>query len=149
MTFAELSFYGFSILSDLLIIFPPVGLVIWLIIKKDWISCFKVLTVLTIVILLTTFLKTIFPVPRPFSQKLDSYPSRHTALIAGVSFVAFEVNPLVGTFFILLTLITGWTRIIILAHYFIDVIGGILAGLVSWLITKKIFIFLKPYLIKN
>jgi undecaprenyl-diphosphatase len=63
----------------------------------------------------------------------DSFPSKHTASLASVSLVLVLFNPTVGIIAFLVTILTGWARVILGYHFFADIVFGLLVGVLGGL----------------
>lgn len=132
--------------------FLPIFLIsyfIWLQVFKY--KNFKSLFLLFGAYLTSLILKIIFKLPRPFvsqeggSMGVDflqtgdhmSFPSGHATILGFcVALLFYEKSPLRLTFFILSVLIL-LSRIALSAHYFLDIVLGILIGIFFASLAKK------------
>ena len=73
--------------------------------------------------------KTLISVPEN-----PSFPSRHAALTFGVSFYLFFYNSQLAIIFLICSCIVGIARIFCGVHWFLDILGGIVSGLLSAII---------------
>lgn len=69
-----------------------------------------------------------------------AFPSGHMLFMAGLSFVAFEINTRLGWSLFALTLLTGIGRVAVGYHWMTDIIGGILISYTTFLILKHFLI---------
>lgn len=87
--------------------------------------------------------------PRPFAT-LDidtliahaptgSFPSGHMSLLIPMVLLLFIVSRKAGWFGLLLTLFVGFSRVVAGIHWPIDILGGIIVGLLSFLFVKILF----------
>lgn len=84
------------------------------------------------------------PVPMPtrtLAQKWDagSFPSIHTARITSVAMFGYSLlnNPALLALGLLLAAVVGYSRIYLRKHYPIDVVAGVVMGVViSWIILS-------------
>ncbi len=68
-----------------------------------------------------------------FEQPQKAFPSDHTAVLVAVTLAMFGYRyPKLGWVFLALTLLTGFGRVIVGFHYFGDIIGGAVVGLVAY-----------------
>lgn len=112
-------------------------------------------------ILTNLILKDIIARPRPFwpGEYYDwgypiedgySFPSGHVTAISAAMFVVFLMcNKKWSWIGFPLILLMGFARIYLMAHYFTDVIAGIMVGVLSgtiaYFITKLIYYYLNKY----
>ncbi len=85
----------------------------------------------------TYILKNIFKLPRPTVNINDpySFPSGHSSFMFFLVPFAFKINKTIGYFYLLLTIIIAYSRIVLKQHYFIDIIaGGLYSYSLSWII---------------
>jgi len=88
----------------------------------------------------------------PFARDY-SYPSNHIAIATALVFIAgFEVNKkfriggiLIWTFPVLI----GISKLYLMQHYFTDIIGGFLLGLIISIITSNVMHLDQPFLISR
>lgn len=119
-----------------------------------------ILIMLSIPVLLL-FIKVvhlIFYEPRPFmsynfSPLVDpvgdaSFPSVHASLMAVLTFTYFYFKSKWAPLFFLLMLWVSIARIYVGVHYPLDIVGGILVGIISLMIALQIKKFLKITLLR-
>ena len=70
--------------------------------------------------------KVLIPVPEN-----PSFPSRHAAMLFGISFNLFFYNMPLAIFFTACSCLVGISRVFCGVHYFRDILGGLVAGLLS------------------
>lgn len=68
----------------------------------------------------------LIPVP-----KNPSFPSRHTSLVFGISFYLFFYNTPLAIVFIICSCLVGIARVFCGVHWFRDILGGIVSGIIS------------------
>ena len=103
---------------------------------------------------LTQLIKHIIGRPRPnhslengsfgfeffsFESSLHSFPSGHTSTIFVAALALSMLTPKIKFYYIFLALIVGLSRVIVGAHFFSDVIGGIIIALIGIKLTLLIF----------
>tara|TARA_Y100001968_G_scaffold246601_1_gene230868 strand:+ start:51 stop:1382 length:1332 start_codon:yes stop_codon:yes gene_type:complete len=104
--------------------------------------------------LLTQLIKHIIGRPRPnyslennsfgfeffsFESSLHSFPSGHTSTIFVVALALSMLTPKIKIYYIFFGLIVGLSRVIVGAHFFSDVIGGIIVAIIGTKLTLLIF----------
>jgi len=98
------------------------------------------------------FLKSLFPIPRPFvidnfspltlTIPIDgSFPSGHTAASFALAISVWLHNKKLGLFFILIALTIGISRVLANVHWPLDITGGIIVGIVISLIVDRLHVF--------
>ena len=68
-----------------------------------------------------------------------SFPSGHAAFFFAMSFAIFAIDRKWGWWFFILSTLNGLARVFVGVHYPLDIIGGFLIALVSYLIISPIF----------
>ncbi len=109
---------------------------------------FSVLAMLLSRGILTEAIRLFFPRQRPFEafgftplipESGSSFPSGHAAFFFALSFAIFAVDKKWGWWFIGLSLLNGLARVFVGVHYPSDIAGGLLIGLVSYLVITYVF----------
>jgi len=77
--------------------------------------------------------KTLISVPEN-----PSFPSRHAALTFGVSFYLFFYSTYLAVIFLVCSCFVGLARVFCGVHWFSDILGGIVSGLVSAIIIYNL-----------
>jgi undecaprenyl-diphosphatase len=115
--------------------------------QKIFNSIFVALTVLISRGIVTESIRFFYDKQRPFqvlgfepliSETARSFPSGHAAFLFGLAFAVFYFNRRWGWWFLALALLNGVARIFVGVHWPSDILGGIVVGLVSFLIVKLI-----------
>jgi undecaprenyl-diphosphatase len=73
-------------------------------------------------------------------QNLQSFPSGHTAASFGFFSVLFFVSWRLGLLFLPIPLFIGFTRIFLGAHYFSDVVGAVLLGILCAALIAQVLL---------
>lgn len=93
-------------------------------------------------------LKNILKVNRPFvelginplyGEIGFSFPSEHMTVFTALAVAIFLINRMAGFIFFIIAILIGFSRIIIGVHYPIDIIGGLVVGVLIGLICTEIF----------
>lgn len=110
------------------------------------------------VILLIKGIHLFFFEPRPFvnfnfSPLLNtdadaSFPSRHASIMSAIAFSYAYFKSKWALLFLLLMIWVGVSRIYVGVHYPLDILGGLVVGIISLLITKQILKKLKSNLFR-
>lgn len=114
---------------------------------------------LGISVIIVEFIRIFYIEPRPYIThpinpliqlgQIASFPSTHTSTISTIAFSFWFYRANFSWFFIAVTLLIGFSRVFIGVHYPIDIIGGIITGLVSvnitWQIKRLIRIYFTNY----
>lgn len=127
--------------------------VLLIVTRKNWKERFYFfsLTVLLIILargIITELIRFFYSRPRPFSvleiQPLlqhgaaGSFPSGHMAFYFALALAVFFINKRWGWRFLVVALVIGLARIFVGVHWPLDIVGGIIIGIVSALLIKKI-----------
>ena len=92
--------------------------------------------------------------PRPYianqilpliSYRVDdaSFPSRHTSISFAMAFAFLHFKSKWGLLILFLAIWVGISRVYVGVHYPVDIIGGIMVGIISLIIAKQIIRLLK------
>lgn len=84
-----------------------------------------------------------FPILPLVTEATASFPSRHVTIMSIFAFASTYYKHQWNVLIVILMAIVGVSRIYVGVHYPIDIIGGILTGLVSIIIAKQVVKFLK------
>jgi len=146
-------------LADFLIIFIPVLILIFYILAP---KIKKIIYQQTVIVAalsaafafsVSQIIGKIYFRPRPFVSHQEairlikvleaisdkSFPSDHTTVSFAIAFAAFFYNRFLGWILLIMSLLIGIARIIAGVHYPLDVLGGIVLGLLSALLVKFLF----------
>ncbi|MED3933378.1 undecaprenyl-diphosphatase [Priestia megaterium] len=106
-------------------------------------------------LLMNYLITLVYYEPRPFvahhvhtllSHAADaSFPSDHTTGACTIAFMIWLRHRKVGTFMIILGLLTGFSRIWVGLHYPFDVLGSIVVAIITAFVTYKFSYFLNPF----
>ena len=97
-------------------------------------------------------IKSLFPTTRPFvtdnfppltlTIPIDgSFPSGHTAASFALATSVWLHNKKLGLFFVIIALTIGVSRVLANVHWPLDIIGGIIVGIVISLIVERLHVF--------
>ena len=76
-----------------------------------------------------------------------SFPSRHASIMSGIAFAYIYFKSKWAPLFLILLLWVGISRIYVGVHYPLDILGGIIVGLVSAILALQLSRFLKSKLL--
>ena len=105
------------------------------------------LAVLVSRFILADIVQFLYPIARPFvtlgftpliSASGASFPSGHASFFFALSFALFIFDRRWGYWFLTLSFLIGLARIFVGVHYPTDILGGIIVGLISYFIVKKL-----------
>lgn len=106
-----------------------------------------------VVILIIKIIHLFFFEPRPFIihdisplvvHNADaSFPSRHASIMSVIAFSYVYFKSKWSPLFIFLLFWVGISRVYVGVHYPLDILGGVLVGIISLIIAKQIVKFLK------
>jgi len=82
--------------------------------------------------------KTLIQVP-----ETPSFPSRHSALTFGVSFYLFFYSTELAVIFIICSCFVGLARVFCGVHWFLDILGGVVSGLIASIIVYNLVILIR------
>jgi len=135
-------------LGDYLIFFTIIPLFyFW---QKDRKLFFKLIFAVALAKLIETGLNLLYPTPRPYEATPispllrmpipgsdASFPSGHTSAAAAFAATVFLKYKKLGIIFLILAVLIGTARVIGGVHYPIDILGGVLVGILSALFVSK------------
>lgn len=111
-------------------------------------AAFITLIALGVAVILTKSIRLFYFEPRPFITypietlvelgRTASFPSTHTTTMAVLAFSYLFYRSKFAIFFIIAAILVGISRIFVGVHYPLDIIGGILVGLISVLISLQL-----------
>ena len=112
---------------------------------------FRALVALVLAEGIALLIKTLFPTPRPFvvfgvspppifffGVGAVSFPSCHTAIVVATAVSVMLEKKLWGRFLLLLALAVGIARVLALAHFWWDILGGAVLGTLCAFLANKI-----------
>lgn len=133
------------------------GLALWILLKEKersrWIASLQALTAAFIGrALIVSLIRIFFFRSRPFVDATvtqlvlhnpleGSFPSGHATVMFALAFSLFFTNIRWGLAYLLLAIISSFSRVIVGVHFPLDIIGGMLVAAFSALLTKWIFDF--------
>lgn len=142
-------------LASFLIWFMLGGLIIlWVIdgrIKKE--QVLHALLAALLAWVTATMLKSLVPQSRPFSlnelppltfitpSANSSFPSGHTAVAFGVAISVWLHSRKIGIWFIVAATFVGLGRIVSNVHFYADIVGGAMIGVLIAYVIKKLHLF--------
>lgn len=143
-----------TFLASFLIWFMYAALIIlWLVdgkIRKEQVlhALFSALLAWTV----SQMIKSLLPTLRPFeingeppltlTVPFDSaFPSGHTSAAFGLAVSIWLHNKKVGLIFILAAILVGWGRILSNVHYLGDVLAGIVLGVATVFLVRRLHLF--------
>lgn len=74
--------------------------------------------------------KLLIPIPQN-----PAFPSAHASVFFSIAFILFSVDFYLAIIFLVIAVIVSLARIAVGAHWFSDVIGGFINGIISALVT--------------
>ena len=117
------------------------------------------LAAIAVVGLVTQILKRIIRRKRPskevqskYVSKLDlwSFPSGHAGRMACSAIMMMLLFPKIGWIILIWAILVGYGRIFIKAHYFLDILGGTILGIIGsiilYLLRDKIHLLFTPFI---
>ncbi len=130
------------ILSESYLLIIPL-IIIYLIYNKDK-KVYSLLLALILTLVIVTAIKAAVVAPRPCidlvgecDNPLDSFPSRHVALVSVLLVFLWNKKPLFGAYSVYVLLI-AWSRIHLGEHYPHEVLAGAVIGIIIGYICLKI-----------
>ena len=101
---------------------------------------------------LSTMIKSLFPSPRPFevngampltltTPSGGSFPSNHAAVAFSLAVSIWLHNKKVGNYFLILAVLVGTGRMLGNVHYFLDILGGAVLGIITAVGVEKLHLF--------
>jgi len=119
--------------------------------KKEKIK-YLILTLLSVILsrlIITEIIRFFWYRPRPFvayavnslikHSASASFPSGHIAFLFALSMAILFFNKKFGIAFLIISLLVGLARVFVGVHYPLDILGGIVIGIISAIVIKIIF----------
>ena len=78
-----------------------------------------------------------------------SFPSGHVVLLFTISFSIFYLNRGFGIWFLGLSILNGFARVIAGVHWPVDFLGGIVIAFISFLVSKYLILKNRPIISKS
>jgi undecaprenyl-diphosphatase len=128
-----------------------VGFFIWFILqRKNWKEKIYIvsLAIISVVIsrgIFTEFFRFFFHRARPFialglptlSLNTNSFPSGHMTFLIPIALTVWNENRKLGKWFLIGTILVGFSRIAYGYHWPSDILGGIIVGAIFFYLTKR------------
>lgn len=135
-------------IARFLIVIPLIIFGIYLILKKDKITFLKMGLGVIVINVLSEVFKFLIPLQRPFVGQTanpgiwvpfgyGSFFSAHTGTLFVLGTLFWKKNKKIALTLFIFGLIIGALRVIIKVHYPVDIIGGVLIGILVGLIVTK------------
>lgn len=126
--------------------------------NKERRASLLILVCLPIIIILIKLIHIFFFEPRPFISYNfipliqygpdASFPSRHASIMGAIAFSYLYYRSKWSIIFLLLLFWVGISRIYVGVHYPIDILGGVIVGIISTVIAKLILNSLRAKLFR-
>ncbi len=141
-------FYFFAQIFPIVMLFPFLYLLIRSVKKNGYLIGEILIAGLFARYALVEVARYFFPRARPFIileevnlllpyKESFSFPSGHTAFVFAIATIIYFKNKKVGKFFYLLSFLVGLSRIIVGAHWPLDIFAGALLGIASGIIISE------------
>lgn len=154
----NLSFYPnlVNFLATYLIFIFPIIFTYYFLIKRDYLLIFRLCTSIILEKICELIIKSLIVVPRPYIiNKLptfvtfppidSSFPSGHTAMAATFAATVFFQNKKLGNRLFVLAIIIGMARVLANVHRPVDILGGLILGVIIGIFCGKMKIYARNY----
>lgn len=136
-------------------IFVMLGTGLVLVVKRAWFTLTVLFLAVTMSLVVTWGLKSVFDNPRPYivaeahplislAPRDGSFPSGHTAVAVAVAVAIIPLSAVWGMSYIVVAVMIGFSRVVGGVHAPIDILGGMgvgfVCGVASWLTVKQVSI---------
>lgn len=122
-------------------------LILWLLVSKD-IRIYKVILIPFIIFVSVSIIRKIIDSPRPYvvlnieplvkrEKNGESFPSRHVLSVSIIAVAFFFINPWIGAFMSVLTVLIAALRVLSGVHFIKDVLCG---ALISYILGSIAFL---------
>ena len=157
VSFFHLRLWPVTFMASFLIWVMIVALfALWVMDKRvDKEQIFHALLASFIALLISEAIKVWFPTLRPYKINHlptftfatpgdSSFPSEHSAVAFGLAASVWTHHRRLGIIFIFAAVLVGVGRVLGNVHYYTDIIGGAILGIVSVIILEKLHVALQP-----
>jgi undecaprenyl-diphosphatase len=129
------------------------GFLVFALGKRDWRIKFIVIAegILAVILsrgIITEIFRFFYHYPRPFdalgftplvNESSYSFPSGHAAFFFALAMVAVYYSRKLGTWYFTFAVLNGLARIYVGVHWPLDILGGVLVGVLSGIVVHALF----------
>jgi membrane-associated phospholipid phosphatase len=134
-------FKYFDFLRDLFLGLQFILVLIFIINSRSWKNFIFYILIFLSAFSIASFIKNLFPYPRPDDSSYDSFPSSHTTISFALSLALIWQNLKLGILSLILTFLIAILSFLSLRHWPIDIFFGFIFGFLVFFIIYKILHF--------